>query len=133
MLHDYSSTIGEGRFPALSPNDGGGSHRDVAHHTHAFTSTNDGSNLTEPPLSASATCDIPVNARGLWDISAIIRAQTARDFSATIAEWQRASGEDRAYWRKYVKLYIREERAHQAKCAAALRAAAIRQRRRDAA
>lgn len=75
-------------------------------------------------------CDSSVNARKFWDIPAIIRAQTARDFLAALEEWQRASGADRAYWRQYVRMHIREERARLAKSRAALHAAAAR---RDAA
>ena len=67
------------------------------------------------------------------EIAQIIRAQRDRDFVATLAEWQRASGTDRAYWRRYVRLAIAEERARLAKSRAALRAAATRNQRKDAA
>ena len=129
MPQDYSSDIADGRFPALSRNPGGGSHADVTHHqpTRAIA------NQAERQASASATCDIPVNTRSLWDIPAIIRAQTARDFLATLEEWQRASGTDRAYWRRYVRMHIREERARLARSRASLHAAATRTARKDAA
>lgn len=80
-------------------------------------------------LTTPIACDSSVNAREFWDIPAIIRAQTARDFLAALEEWQRASGADRAYWRKYVRMHIREERARLAKSRAALHAAATRTRR----
>jgi len=44
------------------------------------------------------------------EIAQILRAQRDRDFVATLAEWQRASGTDRAYWRRYVRLAIAEDR-----------------------
>ena len=129
MPQDYSSTIGDGRFPALVRNHGGGSHASVIHRrqTRAIA------NRAEQPPSATVTCDSSVNTPDPLGIAAIIRAQTARDFSAALAEWQRASGEDRAYWRRTLRLYIREERARLAKSRAALIAAATRTARKDAA
>ena len=127
MLHDDNPTPRYG-FPALSRDPGGDSRTYVTHQTLADARANDGSNFTR---IGSGRNEIS-KSRDPLGIAAIIRMQRDRDFLATIAEWQRASGEDRAYWRRYVRIYIAEERAHQRRCAAALRAAAIRQRRRDA-
>jgi hypothetical protein len=66
------------------------------------------------------------------EIAAIIRAQQDRDFLATLAEWQHASGTDRAYWRRYVRLAIAEERVRLARSRAALRTATTRNRQEAA-
>jgi len=66
------------------------------------------------------------------EIAQILRAQRDRDFVATLAEWQRASGTDRVYWCCYVRLAIAEERARLAKSRGALFAVTTRNRQEAA-
>ncbi len=40
----------------------------------------------------------------------IIRWQQDRDLLAALAEWQRASGPDRDYWRGLARVLLREDR-----------------------
>jgi hypothetical protein len=49
-------------------------------------------------------------AEGAREAAALIRSARLRDMLAAIAEWQRASGTDRAYWRSQAGHLIREWR-----------------------
>ena len=123
VLHDEFSA--PYLLSALSRNPGGGSRATVIHRTQ----TRAIANQAERQPSAIVTRETSVNVRDSLGIAALIRAQRHRDFTATLAEWQRASGTDRAYWRRYVRLHIAEERARLAKSRAALRFAATRARK----
>ena len=120
MRHDFTSTPYCG-LSALSCNHGDDSHISVTHGPQTFAIANLAERTTAKRYSS-------VNTPDPLGIAAIIRAQTARDFLATLAEWQRASGKDRAYWRKYVRMHIAEERARLARSRAALHAAATQAR-----
>jgi hypothetical protein len=49
-------------------------------------------------------------AEGACEAARLIRSARLRDMLAAIAEWQRASGTDRAYWRSQGAYLIREWR-----------------------
>jgi hypothetical protein len=62
------------------------------------------------PPRHDAPHDSPGTHRPLSDAAALIRAARLRDMLAAIAEWQRASGPDRAWWRSQGSHLIREWR-----------------------
>jgi hypothetical protein len=49
-------------------------------------------------------------AEGAREAARLLRTARLRDMLAAIAEWQRASGTDRAYWRSQGSYLIREWR-----------------------
>ena len=49
-------------------------------------------------------------ARGMAEAARLIRSARLRDMLAAIAEWERASGTDRAWWRSHASHLIRQWR-----------------------
>lgn len=65
------------------------------------------------------------------DGARIVRRQCHRDMLASIAEWQRASGPDRAYWRRNAQHDLRRFRRHYLEPERAAFVAAVAANRRN--
>ena len=82
-----------------------------------------------PYSGATANCGRYATASNPFAVSHVIRDQRRRDMLASIAEWERASGPDRAWWRGQASWLIGQWRClHQAPERAAFQAAVARQR-----
>jgi hypothetical protein len=57
-----------------------------------------------------ATCAAAAATSNPFPVKQTIRSQRLRDMLAAIAEWERASGTDRAWWRSHAGHLIREWR-----------------------
>lgn len=79
------------------------------------------------PPRLDPTGNRPGTHRSLSDAAAIIRDQRRRDLLASIAEWERASGPDRTYWRRDARHRLAEwRRLHREPERAAFQAAVAR-------
>ena len=67
---------------------------------------------TMPTTHSSATLNSSgyATANNPFPVARILRDQRRRDLLASIAEWERASGPDRTYWRRDARHRLREWR-----------------------
>jgi hypothetical protein len=75
-----------------------------------LASIKNASNASRISGCPTATCDGGLGASNPFPVKQTIRSQRLRDMLAAIAEWQRASGTDRAYWRSQAGHLIRQWR-----------------------
>ena len=139
-VYDVTKISGENDV-AHTPSQAGRAlpHGDGRTKPRVFDTCQDSAGATAPAGSASRAVARGVHPReaaepgqrppSLTDAAALIRAARLRDLLAAIAEWERASGPDRRYWRYDAQHRLREwRRLHAIPERAAFQAAVARSR-----